>query len=153
MRTLSISESRRLTLPIETAVEAVLQFDRDSGGMLWQGTILDASIVSEPSPGLLLVVRSRRADAIENRTYTLPAIAAAIINYCRQARIPLPRGGTKTLEVVPEGFVFCIETTINTPRWNTGWVPPQRNSERASAAVTQEAGTPARDASHVVGMV
>jgi hypothetical protein len=153
MRTLSISESRRLTLPIETAVEAVLQFDRDSGGMLWQGTILDASIVSEPSPGLLLVVRSRRADAIENRTYTLPAIAAAIINYCRQARIPLPRGGKKTLEVVPEGFVFCIETTINTPRWNTGWVPPQRNSQHASAVVAQEAGTPARESSDTVGTV
>ena len=153
MRTLSIHETRRLTLPIETAVEAVLQFDRDSGGMLWQGTILDASIASEPSPGVCLVVRTRRADAVEQRTYSLPAIAAAIINYCRQARIPLPRGGKKTLEVVPEGFAFCVETTVNMPRWNSGWVPPQRNSQPTSAAVTQEAETPGRASSDAVGTV
>jgi hypothetical protein len=147
----SIHETRRLTLPIETAVEAVLQFDRDSGGVLWQGTILDASIAAEPTPGLCLVVRTRRAEAIEQRTYTLPAIAAAIINYCRLARIPLPRGGKKTLVVVPEGFAFCVETTVNMPRWNSGWVAPQRDSKPASEPAAPEIASPVPESSDAVG--
>lgn len=153
MRTLSIHETRRLTLPIETAVEAVLQLDRDSGGMLWQGTVLDASVTAEPTPGLCLVVRTRKADAIEQRTYTLAAIAAATINYCRLARIPLPRGGKKTLMVVPEGFAFCVETTVNMPRWNSGWTPPQRDSKPAIAPAPQETAAPTPEPSSTLSTV
>lgn len=131
MRTLPVYESRRLVLPIETAVEAVLLFDRDSGGTLTQGTILDVSIETEPSPCLVLVMRSRRTDTVEQRTFTLPAIAAAIINYCREARIPLPRGGKKSIEIVPEGFAFGIETSVHLPRWHSQWQQPPRRPQPA----------------------
>jgi len=119
MTTLKINETRRIVLPIETVVEAVLQFDRDRAGTLWRGSVLDASIESQPVPGLLLSVRLSGSENIE-RTFGLPAIAAAIINYCRLAKIPLPRQGKKTIEPVPEGFAFCIETTVNMPRLHSG---------------------------------
>ena len=147
MTTLSIYETRRLVLPIETVVEAVMQFDRDSGGTLFQGTILDATIETEPSPRLVLAVRRRSTDAIEHRTFTLPAIAAAIINHCRQARIPLPRNGKKLLEVVPEGLAFCIQTTINMPRWHNNWAQPPRKTKSGATLNTRDSQAQVPDAS------
>lgn len=147
MTTLSIYETRRLVLPIETVVEAVLQFDRDSGGTLFQGTILDATIETEPSPRLLLEVRRRSSQRIEHRMFTLPAIAAAIINQCRQARIPLPRSGKKLLEVVPEGFAFCIETTINMPRWHNNWAQEPRKTTSEAPVDTPDLEAQVPDAS------
>jgi hypothetical protein len=150
MTTLSIYETRRLVLPIETVVEAVLQFDRDSGGTLFQGTILDATIETEPSPRLLLEVRRRSSQTIEHRMFTLPAIAAAIINQCRQARIPLPRNGKKLLEVVPEGFAFCIQTTINMPRWHDNWAQEPRKANSGAAVDTGDSEEKLPDASGAV---
>jgi hypothetical protein len=127
---LSIQESRRLVLPLETAVQAVLQFDSDSGGHLAHDAILDARIEQDPSPCLVLIVRSRRSESISDHTFNLAALAAAIINYCRLAKIPLPRNAKKTLEIVPEGIAFCVETTINLPRWYSG-LSGQRRSAKA----------------------
>ena len=145
MRTLSVYENRRLVLPIETAVEAVLLFDRDSGGTLSQGTILDASIETEPSPSLVLVMRSRRTDTVEQRSFSLPAIAAAIINYCRQARIPLPRGGKKSIEIVPEGFAFSIETSVTMPRWHSQWQQPPRRAQPKLSSQSDSTDDQARE--------
>lgn len=150
MTTLSIYETRRLVLPIETVVEAVLQFDRDSGGTLFQGTILDATIESEPSPSLVLAVRRHSTGTIEHRTFNLPTIAAAIINQCRQTRIPLPRSGKKLLEVVPEGLAFCIQTTINMPRWHNNWAQAPRKTNSEAALNTRDAEGQVPDGSGAV---
>ena len=48
--------------------------------------------------------------------YTLPAVAAAAIHYCFRARIPLPRQGTKSIEVVAEGFQLTIQHTTEVLR-------------------------------------
>ncbi len=128
---LSIQESRRLVLPLETAVQAVLQFDSDSGGRLAQDTVIEARIDTDPAPCLVLMVRSRKSEAIQDYTFNLPTLAAAIINYCRLAKIPLPRNAKKTLEVVPEGLAFCVETTISLPRWYSG-LSGQRRSATAT---------------------
>jgi hypothetical protein len=148
MTTLTINEMRRMVLPIETVVEAVLQFDRDSAGTLWQGTVLDARIESQPVPGLVLSLRLRGSESIE-RTFGLPAIAAAIINYCRQARIPLPRHGKKTLELVPEGFAFCIQTTISMPRLHSGL--RDRGTKLAAVPENRPSETPSPDTAGTIG--
>jgi hypothetical protein len=69
-------------------------------------------VESQPEPGLVLATKGSGASAVERRKFPLPMIAAAIINYCRQGRIPLPRQAKKTLEIVPEGFAFTVETTV-----------------------------------------
>lgn len=156
---------RRLVLPIETVVDALLQFDRDRAGTLSWGVVLDATIESQPTPGLQLVLKSRRSGAVESRFFALPAIAAAIINYCRQSRIPLPRNGDKTLEIVPEGFAFCIRTTLNVPRWHDafhnraastitradapgGSMPQQEAAGAASGLDTESGMAPEKNAAH-----
>lgn len=140
MAKVSIHEARRLVLPLETVVDAVLQLDRDRAGALSLGTILEALVESEPDPGLLLAVRLQGSEAVERRKFALPMIAAAIINYCWQSRIPLPRQGTKTLAVVPEGFAFTIETTLQVPRRH-GALPVQPTRKTAETALPEQPET------------
>ena len=135
MAKVSIREVRQLILPVETAVDAVLQLDRDRGGVLALGTMLGAQVDATDEPGMVLSVRLSGTGDIEHRRFTLPEIAAAIINYCWQARIPLPRHGSKTLEVVSGGFTFTVETNTQLPRRHAA-LPPQR-SPKIEAAVAQ----------------
>ena len=112
MAKVRIQELRKLTFPIETVVDAVLELDRSHGGTLAIGRMMEARVETGTQSGLTLVVMqgSGSAAAAVQKHYTLPAIAAAVIHYCFRARIPLPRQGTKSIEVVPEGFLLTIQT-------------------------------------------
>ncbi|HEY4366179.1 MAG TPA: hypothetical protein VGN07_03025 [Steroidobacteraceae bacterium] len=125
MAKVSIREVRQLMLPVETVVDAVLQLDRDRGGVLALGNLLGAQVESGEEPGMVLSVRLAGTGDVDHRRFALPEIAAAIINYCWQSRIPLPRHGTKALEIVSGGFTFTVETTSQLPRRH-GALPPAR---------------------------
>jgi len=115
MAKVSIHEIRRLVLPLDTVIDAVLQLDRDRAGELARATLVAANIERGEQEALVLSVRFS-GDQVEQRRFPLPVIAAAIINYCYQSRIPLPRNGAKKLEIVPEGFAFTIESALQLPR-------------------------------------
>jgi hypothetical protein len=132
MAKLQVHEVRKLMLPIETAVDAVLELDCEQGGLLAFGTIVAAQIESEPEPGLLVVVQRRGTETTERRKFEFPILAAAFIRYCWKCRIPLPRQGAKRIEIGPEGFIFTIEGTVEVVRRH-GAVP-QRAAVPAPAA-------------------
>jgi hypothetical protein len=111
MAKVRVQEVRKLLLPIETVVDAVLELDRSHGGTLAIGKLMEARVETGTQPGLTLVViqGSGSGAAAVQKHYTLPAVAAAVIHYCFRARIPLPRQATKSIEVVPEGFQLTIQ--------------------------------------------
>jgi hypothetical protein len=113
---LLIYESRRLVLPIETVVDAVVELDREHGGRLALATLAEARIETGAQPGLLLEVLHADSVEAEQRRFSLPAIAAAVIHYCWKCRIPVPRNATKTIEIVPEGFALMLQATLGVPR-------------------------------------
>ncbi|HEV2700598.1 MAG TPA: hypothetical protein VGV09_03145 [Steroidobacteraceae bacterium] len=118
MAKVRVQELRKLTLPIETVVDAVLELDRSHGGSLAIGKLMEARIETGAAPGLTLVViqGSGGAAAAVQKHYTLPAVAAAAIHYCFRARIPLPRQATKSIEIVGETFQLTIQTTTEVLR-------------------------------------
>jgi hypothetical protein len=118
MAKVRIQEVRRLLFSIETVVDAVLELDRSHGGTLAIGKLMEVRVETGSAPGLTLVVMqgSGAAAAAVQKHYTLPAVAAAAIHYCFRARIPLPRHGTKSIEVGPEGFQLTINTTTEVLR-------------------------------------
>jgi hypothetical protein len=116
MATLLIHESRRIVLPFEAAVDAVLQLDWDNGGWLAEAPLTEAWIETGDNPALMLTVQRPGGLQSETRRYSLPAVAAAIIHLCSKARIPLPRSWKKRIAVVPEGFEFTLEGTVEIPR-------------------------------------
>jgi hypothetical protein len=111
MAKVRIQEVRKLTLPIETVVDAVLELDRSHGGTLAIGRLMEARVETGTEPGLTLVVMqgAGSTQAATQKHYTLPAVAAAVIHYCFRARIPLPRQATKSIEINSEGVQLTIQ--------------------------------------------
>jgi hypothetical protein len=112
MRKIPISEVRTILLPIETVVDAILEFDCTHRRTFCGGTLLEARIENGESRGILLVVLQGEGDAataVESR-FGLAAVAAAIIQYCAKSHVPLPRNSTKGITIVPEGFQLTLRT-------------------------------------------
>ncbi|HTY94711.1 MAG TPA: hypothetical protein VMC02_12535 [Steroidobacteraceae bacterium] len=124
MAKVRLEEFRKFTLPIETVVDALLELDRSHGGTLAQGRLTEARVETGADPGLTLVIvqGAGGAAAAVEKHFTLPAIAAAIIHYCSRVRIPLPRQGKKSIEILGEGVQFTIQALTELPRMH-GEVP------------------------------
>ena len=118
MVALTIKESRKLVLPVDTVLEALLHFDGKSHGPLSRGEVLQAELVrdAEHGDGLDVAVRSAPSHIVDWIHYNFATIAAAIISYCRAKRIPLPYSGVKSLELTREGVAFHIENTVSIAR-------------------------------------
>ena len=118
MAGLTIKESRKLVLPLDTVLEALLHFDGKSHGPLSRGVVLQAELVRDArqGDGIDIAVRTGAAQLVEWLRFDFATIAAAIISYCRSRRIPLPYSGVKSLEITREGIAFHIENTVNISR-------------------------------------
>src|SRR6202046_2449847 len=139
MAKVRIQEVRKLLFSIETVVDAVLELDRSHGGTLAIGKLVEVRVESGNAPGLTLVVMqgSGGSAAAIQKHYTLPAVAAAAIHYCFRVRIPLPRHGTKSIEVVADGFQLTINTTTEVLRLH-GDVPEVSQLQVGTAAAAAD---------------
>lgn len=111
---MTIKESRQLVLPLQTVLDAVVYFDRRTHGTLSRGDVVQAEFVKGDSldSGLDVAVLAPDERIIEWRHFSIVELAAAIINFCRAKRIPLPYSGRKTLAITDQGAAFTIETTV-----------------------------------------
>ena len=137
-----IYETRRLVLPLETVVDAVLELDRERGGRLAMASIADARIEEGENPGLILEVLQPDAISPDARRYPLAAIAAAVIHYCWKTRVPLPRNWSKSIEIVPEGFALALHGTVEIQRRHGGFAtgaPPETAAAEGEAAAAEAA--------------
>jgi hypothetical protein len=115
MSAVTIKESRQLVLPLQTVLDAVVHFDRRSHGTLSRGEVVQAEFVKGASldSGLDVAVLTPDDRVIEWRHFSIVELAAAIINFCRSKRIPLPYAGKKSLSITEHGAAFTIETTVD----------------------------------------
>ena len=118
MAALTIKESRKLVMPLDTVLEALLHFDGKSHGPLSRGVVLQAELVRDArqGDGIDIAVRSGPEHIVEWLHFNFSTIAAAIISYCRSKRIPLPYSGVKSLELTRDGITFNIENTVSISR-------------------------------------
>jgi hypothetical protein len=118
VNSLTIQESRKLVMPLDTVIEALRHFDGKSHGPLSRGEVLQAEAVRDDTNGggIDLAVRSGAAHIIEWHHFNFAIIAAAIISYCRAKRIPLPYSGVKSLALTRDGIAFHIENTVSIAR-------------------------------------
>jgi hypothetical protein len=115
MSGVTIKETRHLVMPLQTVLDAVLQFDRRAHGPLSRGEIVQAELVhgTRGNDGMDVAVRTPEDRVIEWRHFSVHELAAAIISYCRTKRIPLPYAGEKSLEITSQGAAFSIQNTVN----------------------------------------
>ncbi len=110
-----IHESRRLLLPFDTVVDAIIELEIKHGRWPANAALVEVAMHAGKEDGarsVVLSIRPPRQEGIVKRTYTLPLIAAAIVNYCLITRVPMPRSSTKTIEILPEGIALHLENTL-----------------------------------------
>lgn len=118
MASLTIQESRRLEMPLDTVIEALIHFDAKSHGPLSRGDVLQAEVIRDARHGdrIDIAVRSGTEHVVDWVPFNILTIAAAIISYCRSKKIPLPYSGVKSLEFTRDGIAFQIENTVSLAR-------------------------------------
>lgn len=120
MSAVTIKETRHLLLPLQTVLEAVVQYDRRNHGSLLGGEAMQAEFVqgTPREQGLSVAVRQADAEAIEWKHLDVHDLSRAIINYCRTRRIPLPYAAEKTVSITEQGAALAIENTLSLARKN-----------------------------------
>ncbi len=119
MDTTVIHESRRLLLPFDTVVDALIELEMKHGRWPAEAELVGVSLRDGGPQGersIVLSVRPSRHEQPAQRTYALPLIAAAIVNYCMKLRVPMPRSSTKTIDILPEGIALQLDNTLKLPR-------------------------------------
>src|SRR4029078_1852997 len=108
-------ESRKLVMPLDTVLEALLHFDGKSHGPLSRGVVLQAELGRDARTryGIDIAVRADAAHIVEWLHFNFSTIAAAIISYCRSKRIPLPYSGVKWLGLTRQGTALHNRNTAN----------------------------------------
>ena len=111
-------ESRRLELPLETVVDALVEFDHVHKRWPDHATLTGARL--EESSGAVLSLKQPGRDAPIERTYSLAIIAAAIINYCAKMHVPIPRNASKSVAITSSGVAMTLEGTLFLQRQHNG---------------------------------
>ncbi len=121
MSAATIRETRQIMLPLQTVLDAVLQFDAHREGTLSRSPVVQAEFVTDTKDlGMHVAVLNPEDQAIEWRTFSLDELACAIIAFCRSKRIPLPFAGAKSLMITKEGASFQIENEVQVGRQPPG---------------------------------
>lgn len=117
MSRLTLQDCRRLKFTIPALLDAALTFDREHNGWMWRAS--GHSLVIDAGGGGAVTIEARRSAAAAAETVNRsPAwVAAALLQYCFKRRIPIPRNGTKTIEVLPDGLgvAMLVEVTMVWP--------------------------------------
>lgn len=157
-----IRESRRLLLPFDTVVDALIELDVKHGRWPAGAQLVEVSTVDgddENARGVVMSIRVPGKAEVAQRTYLLPIVAAAIVNYCLAMRVPMPRSSTKTIQIVSEGIALQLENTlmlqrrhVEPPPVRVVTAPPVREGEGARADAAESPPTTTEVAETVGGV-
>jgi hypothetical protein len=109
-----IHETRRLQFPLDTLVDALIELEDKQGHWASKATVVGASIDNSEGGEACVVLSVHRSDGgqVSERRYSLPVVAAAIVNYCLTMRVPIPRNSTKSIQVLADGVALVLENTV-----------------------------------------
>jgi hypothetical protein len=110
-----IHETRRLQFPLDTLVDALIELEDKQGHWPSKATVVGASIdqsTTTDNDRVILSIHRPESGQVIERKYSLPMVAAAIVNYCLTLRVPMPRNSTKSIEVLSDGIVLVLENTV-----------------------------------------
>jgi len=143
MSRLTLQDSRRLKFTIPALLDAVLTFDREHNGWMWRARG-QSLVIDVGGGGAVTIFATRNGAAAPEQINRTPAwVAAALLHYCFKRRIPIPRHGTKMLEVLPEGIAMRVEIEVSLPALeltSESWDAVER--QRVAGAVVDAASSP-----------
>lgn len=102
------TEYRRIVFPNRELRQALLAYETDAGHAVPPGEIVALAVLDSPAA----VVRITLLDAAQNITYsadfTTAHVAEALIRYCLDTRVPLPRDSRKSLRLMGDNLALDI---------------------------------------------
>ena len=109
-----IHENRRLQFPLDTLVDALIELENKQGHWPAKATVVGASIDNsgDANAGVILSIHRPEGGEVIERRYSLPMLAAAIVNYCLTVRVPIPRNSTKSIQVLADSVALVLENTV-----------------------------------------
>lgn len=131
-------DSRRLVLPLETMVDALIEFD--CAHKRWPDRVTLQSARLVPS-GVVVSVGQPGRDTPTERTYSLAIIAAAVIHYCAKMHVPVPRNASKSVTITQDGVAMVLEGTLFLKRQHDEL--PNRVAARPQAGTDPQSEAPA----------
>ena len=103
------SEVRIIVFTSEEALEAIAHFSETLDAPLFRGKASALHVRKNPQVRAILEVGHAGDDEIETVDLNSSHLAAALITFCREYRIPLPRNAKKTLDVLGDQLVLRLE--------------------------------------------
>mgnify|MGYP001555584020 CR=1 FL=1 len=104
------TEIRRIVFSIAETLDAISDYNKlpQNNAKLPPGTIDGCVVKDEPDGIVRLDIRD--ADG-QHHDHILPhaTVGAALLRYCRTTKIPLPKRGQKSLQVVGDNVALYIE--------------------------------------------
>jgi hypothetical protein len=101
-----ISEYRLIFFRESEMVQAIGAFARMRKKPLPVGQI--TRLMFDPDDLTMMVHMEKDSGGKLQRSFKAAEVAAALIGYCKTARIPLPRGGNKELRIIANRPAFLI---------------------------------------------
>ncbi len=102
------SEHRKIAFSAKEVIDALANLNL-GGRFLPPGTIVSIKFVAQGNGVAGLVVLKGAAGDRMEYTATPERLAAALINYCRARKIPLPRAATKQLALQGDNVALVID--------------------------------------------
>jgi len=103
------SEHRVIVFTSEEAIDAIARFSKMLDTPLFRGKPTELHVRKNPQVRAILEVEKRGSEEIETIDLNSSHLAAALINFCREIRIPLPRNAKKELDVSGEQLVLRLK--------------------------------------------
>lgn len=104
------SEMRRLTFSREELITALTQHYQASPDRLPEGRIVDCTLIARPKALVRLQVLDPSNNGTHAQDMPLEHVAAALLRYCMNHRIPVPKRSRKSIEIV--GDSLCLDIRI-----------------------------------------
>ena len=102
------TETRQLMFTNDEVLAAMTSHNRIAAEKLFVGTIIQGHLTADPGVSLCLTIRHETTRNTYDLVFGLDAIEPALIRYCLELNIPLPRKADKTLSVADGNIAMNI---------------------------------------------
>jgi hypothetical protein len=105
----ALSETRYITFPKDALLAAIKFLAAAANQPLPPGRLENCDVRSEPDIAVILGIRDDSTGELHRREFTAERLGAAMIAYCRQVGVPLPRTAEKSLMVSGDSLMLCVQ--------------------------------------------
>ncbi|GAB2175581.1 hypothetical protein [Dongia sp. agr-C8] len=112
----ALSEVRTITFPKDALIAAIKFLAAAANQPLPPGRLERCAVRSEPDIAVTLGIRDDSSGELTEREFTAEQLGAAMIAYCRQVGVPLPRAAEKSLSASGDNLMLCVQVRARSTR-------------------------------------